>query len=152
MMFFDSWFLNCWCNFLLGGLQHLSANLGLLLETSSLFKILSRPRMFSSSEAYCWISSTFPYFFWTLADCSTQLFWLKTPLHADWFKLDSLFHSFLNYSAWPPTDFGNMFQSSGSFLFSVLFCLHLCLACSFSVSCLYKTVPVKLPSLWLSFS
>ena len=51
------------------------------------------------SEAYCWISSPFLVLSELWVAGSTQLFWLKTPLHADWFNLASLSFS-LNYSTW----------------------------------------------------
>lgn len=54
----------------------------------------------------------------------------QNPLQDDWFSLASLLASnwILNCSAWPPNNCCNMFQSSGSFMFSSLCCLHLCLA------------------------
>ena len=53
------------------------ANLSLGLETSSLCTILSRPRMFSASETYCWISSPFLVLSEPWPAGSTQLFWLR---------------------------------------------------------------------------
>ena len=56
---------------------HLSDNLDLVLEASSLCRILSRPRMFSASETCCWISSPFLVLSELWLAGSTQLFWLK---------------------------------------------------------------------------
>ena len=51
------------------------------------------------SEAYCWISSLFLVLLDLWLVGSTQPFCLKTPLQADWFKLDVLCF-LLNCSAW----------------------------------------------------
>jgi len=67
----------------------------------------------------------------------------QNPLHTDWFILASLSRPLLNCSAWPDTNFGNMFYSA-SFSSLGLFCL-LCLACSLCATCLCSTVLVKLP-------
>ena len=71
----------------------------------------------------------------------------QTPLQADrlvWL----LSHPLTFCSAWPQTNSGNLFWSSGFFSFSESFCLHLCLA-YLSSTCLCKTLLVKLPSLFL---
>ena len=46
--------------------------------------------MFSAYETYCWISSPFLVFSELLLAGSTQQFWFKTPLQADWFNLTPL--------------------------------------------------------------
>jgi len=122
----------------------LCANLGLVLEASSLHTIISRPRMFSTSETYCWIRSPLQAF-WTLAGWSTQQFW---PKLLSKLTIQSGFSQLLLYcSAWLQTNSGNLFSSSSSFSISGLFCLHLCLACCISAPCLCTTAPVKLPVL-----
>jgi hypothetical protein len=52
-----------------------------------------------SSEAYCWISSPFLVLVELWIPGSTHLFWLKTLLQTEWFKLASFCFS-LNCSAW----------------------------------------------------
>ena len=82
---------------------------------------------------------------------------IQIPFHANRFNLASL-GLWLNCTAWPYTDFGNMFLSSGSISLSGSLCLHLWLACSLSVTCLSITISVKLPPVlsalflqWLPF-
>ena len=54
--------------------------------------------------AYWWINSPFLTFGWLV-----QLSYLaQIPFQADWFKLASL-GFWLNFSAWPKTNFGNLF-------------------------------------------
>jgi hypothetical protein len=83
----------------------LSANLGLVLEASSLGTVLSRPRMFSASEACCWVSSPFLVLSELWPAGSTTLFWLKL--------LSKLTDSFwllsrpLNCSAWSQSNSSN---------------------------------------------
>lgn len=79
-----------WCNCYLQGLMLPSADLGLVLEVSSLYLIYSRPRMFSASEPCCWINSPFLSSFWSLAGWLSSVAPAQTPLQADWFDLASL--------------------------------------------------------------
>jgi hypothetical protein len=102
------WLLFTWYNCHLRSLLPPSVNLDLVLEASGLHTITSRPQMFSASETCYWISSHLPQFF-LIPGWLVQLSCLAlTPLKAGWFNMASLSFS-LNRSAWPHTNFDNMF-------------------------------------------
>ena len=93
-------------NRLWGLLSH-SANIGLVLEASSLHTILSRPRIFSALRTYCWISSPF------LA--LSELWLADQPSYSDsnyspsWLIQSGFSQFLLNSSACPHTNSRNMF-------------------------------------------
>ena len=52
--------------------------------------MLSRLRILSASETYCWINSPLSSSFWSLAGWFNSDVLAQTPLHTDWFHLTSL--------------------------------------------------------------
>jgi len=129
----------------LSGLLPLSANLGLVLEASSLCTILSRLRMFSASETSCWICS--PFLVLSELWLAGQLSCSDSNSSSSWL-VQTGFFQFLTESHSLASNSGNLL-SSGSFSFSDSFCLHLCLACSlFNLS--LQSSPAKTASFSLS--
>jgi hypothetical protein len=124
----EKWLSFAWYNCHLRVLLPPSANIGLVLEASSLCTIISRPRMFSASET-CWISSPLPSSFWSLAFWFNSAILAQTPLQDDWFNITSL-----STSDWIVL-FGLKLTLAihSNFLapsFSGLFCPHGYLVCS----------------------